>query len=137
MGESQQLWSKVWESVPRQSDIYEDESHSYVPIIARERDHEAGSTEQMTDPIAESCRHYRKEVSVFDYHSFIVAPNRVRCKTDVPCRNSISFQLFSLSGRIFSSQFSLSDHRPTFVLVSLFLVCLPGNIPSIVLGGMS
>ena len=38
---------------------------------------------------------------------------------------SLSFQLFYLSVRIVSSQSSLSDHRPMFVLVSLFLVCLP------------
>ena len=33
-----------------------------------------------------------------------------------------SFQLLSLSRRIFSS---LLDHRPMFALVSIFLVCLP------------
>ena len=38
---------------------------------------------------------------------------------------SASFLLLSLFGRIVSSQSSLSDHRPMFVLVSLFLVCLP------------
>ena len=36
-----------------------------------------------------------------------------------------SFLLLSLSGRITSSQSTLSDHRPMFVLVSLFLVCIP------------
>ena len=35
---------------------------------------------------------------------------------------SFSFQLLSLSGRIVSSQSSLLDHRPMFVLVSLFVV---------------
>ena len=34
-------------------------------------------------------------------------------------------KLLSISGRIVSSQFSLLDHPSLFVLVSLFLVCLP------------
>ena len=38
---------------------------------------------------------------------------------------SLSFQLPSLSGRVVSSQSSFIDRRPMFVLVSLFLVCLP------------
>ena len=38
---------------------------------------------------------------------------------------SLSFQLPSLSGHVVSSQSSFIDHRPMFVLVSLFLVCLP------------
>ena len=38
---------------------------------------------------------------------------------------SASFLLLSLSGRIVWSQSSPSDHRPMFVLVSLFLVCHP------------
>ena len=38
---------------------------------------------------------------------------------------SLSFPLLSWSVRIVSSQTSLFDRRPMFVLVSLFLVCLP------------
>ena len=38
---------------------------------------------------------------------------------------SFSFRLLSLSDRIFSTQLSLLDSRPMFVLVSFFLVCRP------------
>ena len=38
---------------------------------------------------------------------------------------SITFHLLSLSDRIVSSQSNLLDRRTMFVLVSLFLVCLP------------
>ena len=52
-------------------------------------------------------------------HSFSVASTAVRCCI------SFSFQLLSLSDRIVSSQSSLLDRQPMFVLVSLFLVCCP------------
>ena len=46
---------------------------------------------------------------------------------------SLSFPLISLSGHIVLSQSSLLNHRPMFILVSLFLVCLLSIVLSRVL----
>ena len=50
---------------------------------------------------------------------------------------SFSFLQLSLSNRIVSSQSSLLYRQPMFVLVSLFLVCLPVFLPSTVVSRVS
>ena len=60
------------------------------------------------------------EISTILVHPFSVASTAVSCKCSM---YALRF-CCSLFDRVVWSQSSLSDHRPMFVLVSLFLVCL-------------